>query len=239
LRLLLADDDPNVLVPLEIALQRDGFEVMAAGDGDQAWELFENQRPDFAVLDVTMPGTDGLELIRQIRDAGDPYVPVILLSGRGQERDRITGLDQGADDYVVKPCSHRELVARIRAVWRRAGTAPRMHTAGSLTLDAAMHKCYIADREVHLTAQEFILLKALMERAGQVVPIGTIMRHVWGGAISSDLLRVTIYRLRRKIEVNPKSPRFLHTVSGVGFMIWDTALSPLRPPGQVEAGTDR
>src|SRR5579875_2521819 len=108
---------------------------MAACDGDTAWELFAMERPDFAVLDLAMPGMDGVTLTRRIAEAGEPRIPIILLTGRGHERDKVAALDAGADDYLVKPYSHRELLARIRAVWRRAGTPSRLITVGGMTID--------------------------------------------------------------------------------------------------------
>lgn len=229
MRILVADDDPNVLEPLEIALQREGFTVLAARDGIHAWDLFMQERPDFAVLDVTMPGPNGLELTRRIGEAGEPRVPVIVLTGREQERDKVAALDLGADDYVIKPCSHRELIARIRAVWRRAGQPARALTTGSLTVDPPTHHVYIDDRQVDVTPTEFLLLLTLIESAGQIVRTNTIMRRVWGYPVSEDLLRVTVYRLRRKIELDPKQPRYIHTVQGVGFMIYDNHSSSLPP----------
>jgi two-component system response regulator RegX3 len=218
-RILLADDDPNILEPLEQVLRRDGHEVVAAGDGDTAWDLFTLDRPDFAVLDVSMPGLDGFALTRRIAATGEPRVPIILLTARGHERDKVSALDAGADDYVVKPCSHRELLARIRAVWRRAGTPSRLITVGNLTIDPATHKFYLDGRTVEVTTNEFLLLLTLMERAGHVVRYAALMHRVWGTEVSNDLLRVTIYRLRRKIEPDASKPRYIHTVPGVGFLL--------------------
>lgn len=229
LKILVADDDPNVLEPLEIALRREGFSVFAASDGIQAWDYFVHDRPDFAVLDIAMPGPDGLELTRRIGEAGDPRVPVIVLTGRDHERDKVTALDLGADDYVIKPCSHRELIARIRAVWRRAGQPGRVLSAGDLSLDPALHHFYIAGRRMEVTPIEFTLLLALIENAGQVVRANTIMRRVWGYAVSDDLLRVTVYRLRRRIEPDPKRPRYILTVPGVGFIVLDDGPSDPAP----------
>lgn len=229
MQILLVDDDPDILVPLGMALTREGFEVVTAPDGEQGWEVFSTQRPDFAVLDVTMPGLDGIALLQRIRASGGPYVPVILLTGRGGERDRVAGLDIGADDYVVKPCSHRELAARIRAILRRTNTAPRVRTIGGLTIDPALRRFSIGGLQVHVTPQEFELLLALMEQAGQVVRISALMKRVWGSEVSHDLLRVTVFRLRQKIEPNPKQPRYIHTVPSVGFMVTDEVSSSSAP----------
>lgn len=219
------DDDLDTLDPLAMALTREGFEVVTAPDGVQGWEVFSAHRPDIAVLDVNMPGLDGIALLERIRASGGPHVPVILLTGRGGERDKVAGLDIGADDYVVKPCSHRELAARIRAIWRRTNTPPRVRTVGNLTIDPAMRTFSIGGQAVHVTPQEFELLLALMEQAGQVVRISALMKRVWGSEISHDHLRVTVFRLRQKIEPNPKKPRYIHTVPSVGFMVAD-AIGP-------------
>ena len=219
MRILIADDDQDIIEPLEAVLKREGYDVVVASDGDRAWDLFTLERPDFAVLDVSMPGMDGIELTRRIAGSGEPRVPVILLTGRGSENDKVVALDLGADDYVVKPCSHRELLARIRAVWRRVGTPSRLFSVGGLTIDPATHTFYIEGRPVEVTSNEFLLLLALMERAGQVVRYGTLMHRVWGSDVSHDLLRVTIYRLRHKIEADPRSPRYIRTIPGVGFLI--------------------
>jgi len=229
LQILLVDDDPNTLEPLGMALTREGFEVVTASDGAQGWEIFSAHRPDVAVLDVTMPGLDGIALLRRIRASGGAHVPVILLTGRGGERDKVAGLDIGADDYVVKPCSHRELAARIRAIWRRTNTVPRVRTIGTLAIDPAMRKFSIGGHAVHVAPQEFELLLALMEQAGQVVRISALMKRVWGSEVSHDLLRVTIFRLRQKIEPNPKQPRYIHTVPSVGFMLTDEVSSSSAP----------
>jgi DNA-binding response OmpR family regulator len=219
MRILIADDDPDILEPLEAVLKLEGHTVLAASDGDRAWDLFKLERPDFAVLDVSMPGIDGIALTRRINGSGEPRVPVILLTGRGHDNDKVVALDMGADDYVVKPCSHRELLARIRAVWRRAGTPSRVFSVGGLTIDPATHTFYIQGRPVDVTSNEFLLLLALMERAGQVVRYSTLMHRVWGSEVSHDLLRVTVYRLRHKIEEDPRSPRYIRTIPGVGFLI--------------------
>ena len=219
MRILLVDDDTNVLDSLEVVLRREGYTVQTASDGEQAWELFATTRPDFAVLDYSMPELDGLALTRRIASAGEPRVPIILLTGRGHERDKVAALDAGADDYVVKPFSPRELLARIRAVWRRASTPAHQIVVDKLAIDTALHRFTLDGKTVDVTTIEFLLLLTLMERAGQVVRYATLMQRVWGSEVSNDLLRVTVYRLRRKIEPDPKNPRYIQTVPGVGFLI--------------------
>ena len=148
-------------------------------------------------------------------------MPIILLTGRGQERDKIAALDLGADDYVVKPCSHRELLARIRAVWRRSSIPARILSASGMVLDPSIHSFLIEGQPVGLTTNEFLILLTLLERAGQVVRYSNLMRRVWGFDVTGDLLRVTMFRLRKKIEPDPKKPRYIHTVPGVGFLVYD------------------
>jgi DNA-binding response OmpR family regulator len=233
-RILIADDDPNILGPLEIALKREGHEVMAAADGKRAWELFTKDRPDFAVLDVSMPGMDGLAVTRRIVESGEPHVPIILLTGRGQVSDKVTALDLGADDYLVKPCSDRELTARIRAVWRRTNVPAKLISAGDLAISPATHEFYLSGTRIEVTANEFAILSALIERAGHVVRYSAMMHKVWGYTVSHDLLRVSVYRLRHKIEPDPGKPRYIHTVPSVGFLVH--ASNEAAPP-QAAAGT--
>jgi len=215
--ILLADDDQDILVPLNIAMQREGYITSIASDGEQAWDLFVADRPDLAVLDYNMPGIDGLGLTRRIAGAGEPRVPIIVLTGRTQERDKVKLLDAGADDYLIKPFSSRELFARIRAVLRRAGTPAHFITSGDLAIDPATHRFFLLGREVDITSNEFALLHALIERAGKVVRYSILMNKVWGCEVSNDLLRVTVYRLRSKIEPDPRRPRYIQTVPGVGL----------------------
>jgi DNA-binding response OmpR family regulator len=218
-RVLVADDDPNLLAPLEIALRRAGYTVVSAPDGRQAWALFQQERPDFAVLDIAMPGLSGLELARRIGDAGQPRVPIILLTGHDDENDKVDALESGVDDYVVKPVTARELIARIHAVQRRARPSTLVITAARLAINPATHQFWIDGREVDVTGTEFALLRALIERAGQAVRPAELMQRIWGYAVSDDLLRVTIYRLRRKIEPQPNHPVHIIRVPGSGFMV--------------------
>jgi two-component system KDP operon response regulator KdpE len=235
LRILIADDDPDVLIPLEIALKREGHRVLTARDGLQAWIIFTQEHPDFVVLDVNMPGLDGIELTRRINMSGEPRVPVIVLTGREQERDKVSALDLGADDYIIKPFGFPELLARIRAVWRRTRPSQRILSAGGLVVDPLTHHVTVDGDHVEVTPTEFALLLVLMEHAGQVTRTSAIMGRVWNTAVSEDLVRVTVFRLRRKIEADPKHPRYLHTIPGVGFMVQDRlAATPDAVPDTVE-----
>jgi two-component system KDP operon response regulator KdpE len=182
-----------------------------------------------------MPGEDGLTLLRRIAADGVPHVPTILLTGRGQISDKVSALDLGADDYLVKPCSDRELIARIRAVWRRSRAADKSQSAGDLSLDLAAHDFYLKGRRIDVTANEFILLQTLIEQAGRVVRYQTLMMRIWGSSVSRDLLRVTVFRLRQKIEADPKAPQYILTVPSVGFILHGTA----GPVGLLELANGR
>lgn len=219
MRILLADDDMNVLEPLEIALRREGYDVLVASDGKRAWELFRAERPDFAVLDINMPGLDGLSLTRRIGEAGEPRIPIILLTGRNQLHDKVKGLDNGADDYVVKPCSDRELLARIRAVWRRSSVPMKTVAAGDLVLNLDTHDFLVRGKRISVTSNEFILLQTLIERAGEVVRYKTLMLRIWGCEVSHDLLRVTVFRMRKKIHADTGNPTYIVTVPSVGYIV--------------------
>ena len=217
---LVVDDEPIVRDVVVRYLQRDGFDTLEAADGESARRLIEEGSPQLVVLDVMLPGTDGLALCRWIRSRGE--LPVIMLTARGEEADRIVGLELGADDYVTKPFSPRELAARVRTVLRRAGQAPprveRLAFEG-LELDASTREVRRDGRLLRLTAKEFDLLFFLASHPRQVFSRGQLMDRVWGYAIALDTGTVTVHvqRLRSKIELDPKSPLHLETVWGVGY----------------------
>jgi two-component system, OmpR family, response regulator VicR len=227
-KLLVVDDDHELVDLLAYALGRAGFQVVAANDSPNAIRILEEERPDAAILDVNMGPWNGLDLLKAIRQRSD--IAVIMLTGLDGEGDKVRGLDLGADDYVTKPFSHRELIARIRAQLRRRSKAasaygeappPPQIEIGPLSLDATKHSANKNGQPLPLTATEFRALHYLMAHAGTVVPTRTLMKHVWGfdDPSGKDTVRVTIYRLRRKIEDNPSAPRLLHTVSGVGLIL--------------------
>jgi len=219
MRILLADDDLEIRETLEIVLRRDGYTVIPAASGAEAWMLFQSERPDMAILDIGMGEPNGIELTRRINENPEARVPVIILTGRESENDKVRALDLGADDYLIKPFSAREVVARIRAVSRRAQVSSPVIMLGPLTIDTRTHIVTRQGQPVNLTTLQFVLLRLLMEQAGQVVTSDMIMRRVWGGPVSDDLLRVTVFRLRRKIEGDPQRPRYIHTIAGVGFTL--------------------
>jgi DNA-binding response OmpR family regulator len=217
---LVVDDEPIVREVVVSYLERAGYRTLEAGDGDRARELIEREKPGLVVLDVMLPGTDGLELCRWVRARSD--LPVILVTARGDEVDRIVGLELGADDYVTKPFSPRELAARVRTVLRRAApsvaTGERLAFDG-LELDADTREVHKDGQLVRLTAREFDLLWFLASHPRQVFSRDLLMDRVWGYSAALDTGTVTVHirRLREKVEDEPSHPRFLETVWGVGY----------------------
>ncbi|MFG2712933.1 response regulator transcription factor [Streptomyces goshikiensis] len=235
---LVVDDDPTVSEVVAGYLDRAGFAVRLAGDGPAALRAAEERRPDLVVLDLMLPGMDGLEVCRRLRarEAGAPPVPVIMLTARGDEDDRILGLEVGADDYVTKPFSPRELVLRVQSVLRRVAPAtpaagPRLAAAG-LTLDPAGRRAAKDGKELALTLREFDLLAYFLRHPGEVCDRERLMREVWGWDFG-DLSTVTVHvrRLRGKVEDDPASPRLIQTVWGAGYR-FDAQPSPTAVAGR-------
>ena len=220
---LVVDDEPMVRDVVSRYLERDGHRVVTAGDGEAARGLIEAETPSLVLLDVMLPGrTDGLELCRWIRSTSD--LPVILLTARVEETDRIVGLELGADDYVTKPFSPRELATRVQTVLRRArnGRPPREHvSAGPLEIDAARREARRGGELLSLTAKEFDLLWFLASNPNRVFSRDQLMHRVWGYSAALDTGTVTVHvrRLREKLEENPSEPRLLETVWGVGYRL--------------------
>jgi DNA-binding response OmpR family regulator len=219
---LVVDDEPIVRDVVVRYLERDGFRTLTASDGETARTLIEEREPSLVVLDVMLPGTDGLTLCRWIR--GRSSLPVILLTARGEEADRIVGLELGADDYVTKPFSPRELAARVRSVLRRSnGSGPPRETItfGEIELDGASREARRAGASVQLTAKEFELLWFLASHPRHVFSRDQLMARVWGYEAAVDTGTVTVHmrRLREKTEADPSRPRHLHTVWGVGYRL--------------------
>jgi two-component system response regulator ResD len=217
---LVVDDEPTLREVVVRYLERAGYHALEAGDGDEAENVLRNHTPDLVILDLMLPGTDGLELCRQIR--ADSALPVIMLTARGEEADRIVGLELGADDYVTKPFSPRELIARVRTVLRRTqGPAePRDRIQhGDLTLDSETRDVRKAGRLVPLTAREFDLLWFLASHPRRVFSREHLMTRVWGYEPAFDTGTVTVHirRLRAKIEADAAHPRHIETVWGVGY----------------------
>jgi DNA-binding response OmpR family regulator len=219
---LVVDDEPIVREVVVRYLEREGYSTLEAGHGDRARELLEQHRPDLVVLDVMLPGTDGLELCRWIRSRSN--LPVIMLTARGEEADRIVGLELGADDYVTKPFSPRELAARVRTVLRRAApveNARERFAFGEIELDAGTREARKAGVELRLTAKEFDLLWFLASHPRRVFSRDQLMSRVWGYAAALDTGTVTVHvrRLREKIEDDPSQPQYLQTVWGIGYRL--------------------
>jgi len=222
-RILYVEDEPSILEPMAKALDRAGFEAITARTVREALELDERMDPDLLLLDLSLPDGDGRDICREVRRRRD--VPVIMLTARGTETDRIVGLEIGADDYVVKPFSSAEVVARIRAVLRRSarGEAP-MEATGSLEVDdvrvdVGARRAWRGDQELELSRREFDLLVRLMRDAGRVVTRESLMDDVWdvNWFGSTKTLDVHVGWLRRKLADDPSDPRYIHTVRGVGF----------------------
>lgn len=223
-QLLLVEDDETIAEPLRFGLEREGFRVLRAVTGNEGLELARVHRPDLLLLDVMLPGLDGFQVVRTLR--AESSVPILMLTARGQELDRVMGLELGADDYLVKPFSFRELVARVRALLRRreldrgvsSGPQDRL-VCGELVLDKIARRLTRAGSVVELTTREFDLLAALMERAGHAQARQELLDRVWGVEWIGDprTLDVHIRWLREKIEDDPSSPRFIETVRGFGY----------------------
>jgi DNA-binding response OmpR family regulator len=221
-RVLVVDDEPTVLEVVAAYLERDGFQVLAQNDGAGVIDALDSFAPDLVVLDIMLPGANGIDLLREIRATS--RVPVILLTARIEEPDRVLGLELGADDYVVKPFSPRELVARVRSVLRRA--EPTSAETGSvlefdgLLIDTAAREVHAAGELVSFTPKEFDLLSFMAASPRQVFSRAQLLDHVWDSAPDyQDPATVTVHvrRIRHKIEADPNHPRWISTVFGVGY----------------------
>jgi DNA-binding response OmpR family regulator len=226
MKILIAEDDANTREGLSEVLAMEGFEVAAAADGVEALRLFREVRPDFVCLDVMMPGANGYEVCRQIRRQ-DESVPILFLTAKAEEIDKVLGLELGADDYMSKPFGVREVIARIRAIIRRTGAARKPDAAGDeadfvmddLRVVPAELRAYRGDAEIPLSFRDVKLLRLLHERKGRVVDRNTMADKVWGTDYfpESRALDQHISQLRRRIERDPSSPRIIRTVHGVGY----------------------
>lgn len=219
--LLVVDDEVGVLRLMKLELSAQGFRVVTASDGEEALRIAEEQRPDAVVLDIMMPGISGLEVMRRLRERTN--VPVILVTAKDKDSDKIRGLELGADDYVVKPFNPDELGARIRAVLRRmlAQDVERLIRAGNVEIDLARRLVHKNGEQVALTRTEWLLLQQLAANAGKVMLAPELLSKVWGPEYLDDLqyLRVWVSRLRAKIEDVPAEPRIIKTLPGIGYML--------------------
>lgn len=220
---LLAEDEESFITALEIGLANEGFDVLVARDGQEALRIFEEHRVDLILLDLMLPKVSGLDVCRTIRQSS--AVPIIMVTAKGTEIDTVVGLEIGADDYVTKPYRLRELVARMRAVLRRApddieiGTPSEALEFGGVRLEIEQRKIFVRDTEKALRRKEFELLRILMEHAGRVVTRDSLIDQVWGSDYVGDTktLDVHIKRLRAHVEENPSKPLLIATVRGVGY----------------------
>ncbi|MGQ0465612.1 MAG: response regulator transcription factor [Sporichthyaceae bacterium] len=216
-RLLLAEDDVAISEPLARALRREGYAVEVRADGVQALERARQGGIDLVVLDIGLPGLDGLEVCRRLRGDGQ-VIPVLVLTARADEVDTVVGLDAGADDYVTKPFRLAELLARVRALLRR-GAPEAGHGIRGVRIDIESHRAWMGDAELQLTAKEFDLLRVLIRDAGRVVTRDQLMREVWDTTwwTSTKTLDMHISWLRKKLGDDATNPRYITTVRGVGF----------------------
>ena len=220
---LVVDDEVNLAELVQGYLEQDGFSVMVAQDGLSALELARAHQPDLVVLDVMLPGLDGVEVCRRLRQFSNAYV--LMLTARAEEIDKVVGLSVGADDYVTKPFSPRELVARVKALLRRPRTAtaaepeaPPVRRFGEVVLDEGCHEVSRRGAVLPLTAREFALLAMLAAHPGRVFTRAQLLERVWGDAYYDDhVVDVHVGNLRKKIEDDPAQPRYVETVRGVGY----------------------
>ena len=225
-KVLIVDDEPNIREVVGLYLRRDGHDVVSATDGEEALAVFREREPDLVVLDLMLPKIGGLEVCRRMR--AERRVPLIMLTARGEEEERLVGLSLGADDYVVKPFSPRELAARVTAVLRRveepAGREDlKVLSFEGLRIDPNTREVLVDGEPATLTAREFDLLYEMASTPGRVYTRDQLMQSVWGYTFSADTSTVTVHmrRLREKIEPDPTQPRYLHTVWGVGYRFAD------------------
>jgi DNA-binding response OmpR family regulator len=218
-RVLIAEDDREIVKVVRAYLERAGFNVLTSYDGKEALFMAQQERPDLVILDLMLPEMDGLDVCRLLRRESD--IPIIMLTARVEEVDKLVGLELGADDYITKPFSPRELVARVRATLRRAERAsePEIISVGEVTIDQGRHMVKVGSREVELTPTEFDLLTVLMRHPGQVFTRLQLLDRVQGYAYAGyeRTIDVHIKNLRRKIEPQPHKPRYILTVHGVGY----------------------
>ena len=227
-KILIVDDEKSIVDIIKFNLDKEGYRTFTAHDGYGALEQFQKESPDLMILDVMMPGMDGYEVCRRIRETSN--IPIIMVTARTEEIDTVLGLEMGADEYVTKPFSMRELMARVRtalrryaALTRREGTSSDAYTAGDFVLDTTKFSCQKGGVRIDLTQRETEIIKLLMSRKGQVFPRPEILEKVWGYESLGDerTVDVTIRRLREKIEDDPSQPKLILTKRGVGYYFTD------------------
>lgn len=220
-KVLLVDDEKTLVKALKFNLEKEGFQVEEAFDGEEALEKALTVNPDIIILDLMLPGLDGFEICREIRKKEE--IPIIMLTAKGEDIDKVLGLELGADDYMTKPFNPRELVARMKAILRRSASRReemrKQIRFGTLQIDLLKHRVSLKDREVDLTAKEFALLSFLASNAGRVYSRGQLLEQIWGYNYYGDERTVDVHirHLREKIEEDPGNPRMILTVWGSGY----------------------
>lgn len=222
-KVLVVDDEKLIVKGIRFSLEQEGMEVDCAYDGEEALEYAKNKEYDIILLDLMLPKMNGLEVCQQIREFSD--VPIMMLTAKGEDMDKILGLEYGADDYITKPFNILEVKARIKAIMRRTQKAAVQETkvrvveAGGLRLDCESRRVFIQDREINLTAKEFDVLELLVFNPNKVYSRENLLNIVWGYEYPGDVRTVDVHirRLREKIEVNPSEPKYVHTKWGVGY----------------------
>ncbi len=223
-KILVVDDEPKIIQLTQDYLENAGFSVISAGDGERALTVIQVEKPDLVVLDLGLPGMDGLDVCRSIRKTSN--LPIIMLTARDEETDKLVGLELGADDYITKPFSPKELVARVRSVLRRSELAQEEREVirvGDVTLDLPRMQVTVGGEEIELTATEFQLLQALASQPGRIFTRSQLLNAVHGVAIESyeRAIDAHIKNIRRKLEPVPREPRYIQTVYGVGYRFSD------------------
>jgi two-component system KDP operon response regulator KdpE len=228
-RILVVDDEPKLARTLKTILTGNGFEPILAATGEEGLELLDRYRPDLVLLDLALPGIDGLAVCRAIRQDRQLDLPIVILSAQGDEDAKVEALDLGADDYLTKPFGTKELLARIRASLRRASGRPAgaqgVLEIGAIRMELDRQEVQVEGRPVHLTPKEYQMLRFLLTNAGRLVTHGALLREVWGPeyADASPYLHVFVRQLRQKIEPDPRHPRYIVTRPGVGYRLADDA----------------
>lgn len=227
-KVLVVDDEKPIVRLVTFNLEKEGFATLTAYDGEEALQIINDAKPDLIILDLMLPRIDGLEVCRQIRQKNSPAA-VIMLTAKDQEIDKVLGLELGADDYMAKPFSPRELIARVKAVLRRTSgkkesSREEAIIIGDLIIDTARHEVSVRGRQVELTPKEFELLELLAKNAGRVMTRNVLMDNIWGYTYDGDtrIVDVHISHLREKIEVNAKNPAYIKTVRGIGYKFGGT-----------------
>lgn len=220
-KILIVDDEPLIVKGLKFSLEQDGYETAAAFNGEEALKQFEQYRPDMILLDVMLPGIDGLEVCRTIRETSN--VPIIMLTAKGEDMDKILGLEYGADDYISKPFNILEVKARIKSIFRRlsgaAGMRGEIAEFKDMTVDFQKRQVTIKGRNIQLTAKEFDILHLLMSHPGVVYKREDLLETIWKYEYAGDVRTVDVHirRLRKKLETNPDEPEYIYTKWGVGY----------------------